>query len=201
MSGDRVYLYHPAFCVTHIFSETRTEDDCADKCRNTADHVNKRRSGVIDISEPRQPAAAPEPVCLYRIYDKRDYSGINAVCGEFCPLCHCSRNYCCRGRAEYEVEDEGAPVICGEVRNVAVIRNSDQPEQGVLSEKKPRTERHEYDRAYTEVHQVFHDDVPRVFRPGEACLHHCKAALHEKYKYRADKEPKCCRVHKVTLFQ
>jgi hypothetical protein len=44
-------------------------------------------------------------------------------------------------------------------------------------------------RADAKIHQVFHNDIARVFCSCKAGFYHGEAALHEKYQDRADQKP------------
>ena len=61
---------------------------------------------------------------------------------------------------------------------------------GIITHHDGVAQESEHHRADTEVHQVLHDDVAGVLRPGEACLHHRKACLHPEYQCGSDQKPK-----------
>ena len=146
-------------------------------------------AGKINEIQPGQPAAAPNPSCLDRIHEQADDGGIHAIGGELRTLRHSARyNGGCRG-AEDELKDKSGPVKAFKVPEHAPLRFADEAKRTVRPHHQPVAEQEEHHRPDAEIHQVFHNDVPRVLRPGKAGFHHSKAALHKKHENRADQKP------------
>ena len=129
-----------------------------------------------------EPAATPSPVSFNRIDYCRNYSRINAVRKKFCAFCHCARNDCCCRCAEYEVEYKSRPVKIAVICKNLPVWFSNQTEKCVFTEKKSKSNKNKNNCSDTKVHQVFHDNVSRVFCTGKTCFDHCKSGLHPKYE-------------------
>ena len=135
-----------------------------------------------------EPAAAPYPVRLDGVYQSADNARVYAVGKELCAFCHSARNDGRGSRAEHEVEYELIPPeIC--VAREDIEAGLTDKTCNVLAEKETEADSYEGYRSDTEVHKVFHDDVARVLRTGEACLHHREARLHKEHKSYGDHEP------------
>ena len=117
-----------------------------------------------------EPAAAPDPVCLYRIYQRRNDAGVYTVGQELGPLCH-SAGYDGRcGRAEYQVKYKIGIIkilICS--KNIKTGLSDESCH--VLAQQQPEANQNKDHRADTEVHQVFHQDISCILGHGKACLH------------------------------
>ena len=87
-------------------AEARANHLCANQRAQTADHVNRARTGVVVEAQLCQPAAAPDPVRLNGVNQRGDDSGIHAVGEELRAFCHCAGDDGRRRRAENEVKDE-----------------------------------------------------------------------------------------------
>ena len=145
-----------------------------------------------------QPAAAPDPVGLNGIDQQADHAGIHAVGGKLRPLRHRPGDDGRRGRAENEVEHESAGIckpfaVCGdklpEVKEHIEVRLADQAPQGILSHHERITQKGKHHGSDAEIHQVLHNDVAGVFRPGKPGLHHGKSRLHPEHQRRTDQKP------------
>ena len=188
MTGECIDLCHLSVRIVTEFTYTRSEQLSADKRRYSADHMNCAGAGKIVKTDAREPSATPYPVCLDRIYDRRDNSGIDAVGEEFRSLCHRAGDYGRRSCAENKVEYKARKVeirICSKEVKAGLTDESHK----IFSHKQTEAYQYKYHGAYTEVHEVLHYNVSGIFRPREARLYHCKACLHPKYKCRAYQEP------------
>ena len=188
MTGEGIDLCDLAVGVFVELADTRAENLRADESGDTADHMNGAGTGEVMKSETAQPAAAPDPVRFNGVDQRGNYAGIYAVGKELGALCHSARNDGSSGRAEDQVKDEvGKIEICVGCKNIK-SRLADEPEQ-IFTHQQSETDQDKDHGADTEVHQVFHDNVASVLRPGEACLHHCESRLHPEYQCRADQKP------------
>ena len=132
----------------------------------------------------RQPAAAPDPMAGDRIDDQADDAGIETIGRKFCAFRHGARNdrrsRCTEDRLENQIRvkrhafrQDGRVIAAGQeikpadefARPGKHNAEADQPEDGC---------------ADTEIHQVFHDDIPGVFGACEAGFDHGKTCLHEE---------------------
>ena len=110
MSGDSLAFEDgSALLVEHgeilfILADTRTENGCADECRNAADEVYGAGAREVVEAELREPAASPDPMSRDGVNDKGDDEAVNAVSEKIRSLCHSARDDGRGGRAEYEVE-------------------------------------------------------------------------------------------------
>ena len=54
-----------------------------------------------------EPAAAPDPMCFYRVDQQADDTGINTIRGKLCPFCHSTghdgRCRCAEHQVEYKI--------------------------------------------------------------------------------------------------
>ena len=150
MTGNGVDLNHLALCIFNILSDTGPKHCSADQCGDTADHMNGAGACVIVEAKLRKPAAAPDPVSLYRVDEKGDNCRIDAVGGELCAFGHSTRNDCCGGGAEHKVENKVGSVgksvgrafdkgleVCEKIH----IGYTDQSEKGILTHHKGITEK------------------------------------------------------------
>ena len=135
-----------------------------------------------------KPAAAPDPVRLNRINQRRNHTGVNAVAQKLCPLRHCPGNDRRRGRAEHQIKYEVRPVKTLVGRKDVEPGLADQPDH-VLTQQKTKADQDKHHRADAEIHQVLHNDVSRILRPGKSCLDHRKSGLHPEHQRSADQKP------------
>ena len=84
------------------------------------------------------------------------------------------------------IEYNGTPYTYYGPADLTITENEDGT---VRPHHQPIAEQEEHHRPDAEIHQVFHNDVPRVLGPGKAGFHHSKAALHKKHENRADQKP------------
>ena len=157
-------------------------------------------AGACKIVEARlcKPSSAPDPVCLYGVYDSGNDCGVDAVGNKLRPLSHGTGYYGSRSCAEHQVEHEGREA------EIAVV-----PEKGIayppgkaphiLPAQQTVAHHNEHHCAYAEVHQVLHYNVACILGTGKARLHHCKARLHEEHQRRTYKVPdaECLIGHKL----
>ncbi len=132
--------------------------------------------------------AAPDPVRFDRIDHRRDNCGINAVGYKFCPLSHGTRNDRRRRRTKYQIEDKVGPVKAFISRENIKSRLSDKAKH-IFSQQKPKPDQDKYHRTDTKIHQVLHQDIPRILSPCKTRLHHGKAGLHPEYQCGANQKP------------
>ena len=183
VAGDSVDLDRAVF-LFGVLADAGAKQNGPDEGGDAAHHVDHRGAGKVHKAQLGQPAlAVPHPARLNGIDHRADDGGVDAVGQEFGPLRHSPRDNGGGSGAEYQLEEEVGPVEAVEVGEQLVLRPSDQAEEVVLTIHDPVAQEHKDHGADAEVHQVLHDDVARVFGPGEASLHHGEAALHEKYKY------------------
>lgn len=73
------------------------------------------------------------------------------------------------------------PVKIEKISEHGPVRDADDSADIISGIHQAITQQNKNTGADAEVHQVFHQDVARVFCAGKAGLHHCEAALHKEY--------------------
>ncbi len=185
MTGERIHADNLAALVLGELADARPNHLCANQRAQTADHVNRARTGVVMEAELRQPAAAPDPVRLDGVNQRGNDGGIHAVGEELRAFCHCAGDDGRRRRAEDEVKDEVREIEI-RVRGENVKTGLADKAHQVFAQQKREANQDEHHCADAEVHQVLHQDVARVLRAGEAGFDHCEACLHPENERRAD---------------
>jgi len=185
MTGERIHADNLAALILGELADARANHLCANQRAQTADHVNRARTGVVMEAQLCQPAAAPNPVCLDGVNQRGNDGGIHAVGEELRALCHCAGDDGRRRRAENEVEDKVREIEI-RVRGENVKTGLADKAHQVFAQQKREANQDEHHCADAEVHQVLHQDVARVLRAGEAGFDHCEACLHPENERRAD---------------
>ena len=186
----------PGFSVFTVFSNTGSQYLGPYQGGNASKHMNRCRAGIVNKSrcsanfKGRQPAAAPYPVAGYGIYNQADYCTVNTVCAEFCTLCHCSGNNRGGSGAEHSIEGHVRPKRNGTGVIISCYKEINSSKKTVgASIHDSITDKVKYYRANCKIHQVFHNNVARVFCSGKARFHHGKAGLHKEYQRSAQQDP------------
>ena len=188
VAGEGIDLDHFAVLILYILANAGAEKLCADESGDAAHHVDRAGAGKIMEAQLGKPTAAPNPVGFDGVNQSGDYSGVYAVREEFGALSH-GPGYdrgcgCAENKIEYKVRPVEA-FITGE--NIKT-RLTDQSNK-VFPEKQIKADQNKHDRTDAEVHQVLHQYIAGVFRPGKAGLHHGKAGLHPEHKGCANQKP------------
>ena len=147
-------------------------------------------AGAREIVETdlRQPAAAPDPVGFNGIDQRGDDTGIDTVGKELGAFCHGAGNDGGGGGTEHQVEHKAGEIKAFIGGKQVKAGLADEAEK-ILAHQQAEADDNEYHRAYTEIHQVLHDDVAGILGAGKACLYHGKACLHPEYQRGADQKP------------
>ena len=187
MAGNRLRLAVPA-----VFSDTGPKHFRADQRRDAAHHMHRRGTGKIMEAQLRQPAAAPDPVAGNRVDKCADRYAVNTIRDEFGPFRHSAGNNSGRRRAENGLEDKIHRGGNRQAEEAVILRHkgikaSDQ--RAGACEHQAETENPVNRGAESKVHQVFHNNIAGVFRPGKAGLHHSETRLHEKHQRRSKQRP------------
>ena len=186
-----------SLAVLGVLTDTGTEDSCADKSCDAADHMHRRGACKIVEAKLCEPAAAPDPVARDRVDNCGNDHRINAVCRELGALCHRTGNDSRSSCTEYGLKDQGRPVVAL-TDNAVSEEIKAAEERACRAEHDAEAEDPEDWRAEREVHQVLHNDVAGILCSGEAGLNHCEAGLHEEYQRRRNKRP--AYVHRRSKF-
>ena len=189
MARNGVDLNLPVLLLA-VLAQPGPQHPGAQQSGQAAHHMNDRRSGKVHISQLDQPAlAVPHPAGFNGVDNGADKAGVDTVCQKFGTLRHCAGDDGRRRGTEHQLEKEIGPVKVIEACKHLVLRHADQAKEIVFTVHNAVAQQDKHHRADAKVHQILHNDVSRVFCPGEASLHHCKAALHEEHQNCAHQEP------------
>ena len=190
----------PGLAVLAVFADAGPQDFRAHQGRHAAHHVHGGGAGEIVEAQLGQPAAAPDPVAGDGVDDGADHQAVDQIRGELGPLRHRAGDNGGGGGAEHRLEDDER--ARGERLAVIAADKEVQPadERPVPRKHQPEADGPEDQGAHREIHQVFHDDIPGVFRPGEAGFHHGEPGLHEEDEHRPQQYPNGVQCRKHTAF-
>ena len=100
-----------ALGVFDVLADARSEDRGTDEGGHAADHVDRRGTGEINVTEVEEPALrVPDPTSFDGVDREADDGTVDTICREFRALCHRAGNNRCRSGTEYEVEHETGKV-------------------------------------------------------------------------------------------
>ena len=143
-------------------------------------------AGKIMEAQLGQPAPTPDPASGDRVNHQGNSGRVDTVSAELGALCHSPRDNGGRSSAEHCLEDGVGPQRDPRRKDTAVIPHDqgiDGAEQGgAAAEHDAEAHQPETGRTDTEVHQILHQDISRVFRPCKACLTHGEAGLHKEHQ-------------------
>ena len=152
-------------------------------------HMHCRAARKVVEAQLAQPAAAPDPMPADRVNDQAYGYAVNAIRKELGALRHRAGDDGGRRGAEHRLKNDERP---GRER-AAVIAQDERVEpadqRAVPREHDAEACQPKGNGAEGKIHQVFHDDVARIFGACQAGLHHRKARLHEEYQRRAQQHP------------
>ena len=189
MPRESIYFCDLPALILLKFPDSRPQHPGSDKSADSADHVDTVGACIVVKAPLYKESSAPCPVRLDRINHGGYHCGIDAVAGKLCPFRHRTRYNGGCGRAEYQVEDK-----CGIVEVSVICKNvKRKPARKTFQDVFPQHQRSAADKPHdctdTEVHQVLHDDIARVFRSGKTCFAHGKSRLHPEYEGGTDQKP------------
>ena len=188
--GDVVAQDGPRPALPVILADAGPQQDGPDQPGDASHHVDDGGPGEVDEAHTCQPAlGVPHPARLDGVDHGGDHGGVDAVAGKLGALRHGPGHDGGGGGAEHQLEKEVGPVKGVEVGEHLIFRPADESEEVIPAVHDAIAQSHEHHCADAEVHQVFHDDVPRVLGPGEASLHGGKPALHEEHQNSAHQIP------------
>ena len=133
-----------------------------------------------------KPSAAPDPVSGDRVDDQTDQCTVSQIGRKLCTLCHGPGNDGCGCGTKYSLkdhEDTRSEIFkLLQVNGCWIEKACGADDRIVASEHQGKSNDKETKGAEDKVHQVFHDDVARIFCSCKTCLNHCEACLHEEDK-------------------
>ena len=191
MAWKCIDLYNLSALVLLKLTDSWPQHPCSDKRADSTDHMDAVGTRVIMEAPLCQETTAPGPVRLNRVDHRGNDGRIDTIARKLRSLRHRTRYNRRSCRAEHEVENKCGIIERTILRKYIKAETAGKAFQDVRPEHQGCSADKPHHGSDTEIHQVLHDDVSGVLRPGEACLAHGKACLHPEYKGGPCQKPHC----------